>query len=349
MKLKDWHVALGIFILVASYAIWFNFTHNVIYSDVGREYQVYLKELSSGHWIYVPDSLVNSCLFTTLLPAIIQNIIKLPDNTIIFRLIPCLFLPLIPIFTYLIARKYCNKLLSIGCTLFVITHFFILRTPAHGRVEIGWAFLAILFYALLNDKKILTIIMSLLIPFSHYATNMMLIPVLGLTGLIFIKKRPWIIISCLIISLISYFWYFRVATGTGNYILGFFMHSLDKTAYTDAITKSITTVPPDNVALAFLYTWVIMLLILWGYYNTIKNRDTDWMFVILAGCFIGYVGISFIPFVSAAYGIGRVYFTGLPLFSVLIFKYLPKNIWLSCSLMILIIGFHAYFNSWCPF
>lgn len=294
--------------------------NNVISSDLALEYEIYLKELQTGHWSYVPDSIVNSSLFTTLLPAYVQNIFNFPDNTFIFKLWPCLFMAGIPVLTYLIARLYMPKLFSIMAVLFVMTHYYFVLDPLLGRTEAGWFFFSLLAYGLLSSRVKLAIVAAVCLPFAHYGAWMFGLWVLAfLLGYTIIKHKKYelpTMISLNILAVIGFVWLFLIAKTPGHYMLGFLTRydAPEPELVTAAMQGQLLAVSNNWIRFLWLLSWISFGVVIIGAITQYELYPI--LFVISVSLIITTLIAFLLPNINYFYGLARVYFTGLPVLAV---------------------------------
>ena len=345
-KQLDRYIPLTLYIIVLGYILWFSFARNIIYSDMGQEHDIFQRILTSGHWSFVNDSLVNSALFSTWLPAMLQRLIRFPNPDTIFLVTPAIFFAVVPSMAYLIARRYLKPFDSLMIALFTATNFYVYFCPAHGRVEIGWALSAVLLYALLSNRRILAISMALLLPFSHYGTVFMLIPVLAVSS-IFVKENRSLWVSCLVATAsVGFVWYFLLAKTPGIYLMSF-LFGLLLHVRPGADVVALTRAPGDGNYAAYACAWVSLALVAGGYIWAWVKHKFDYSLLVPSGVFIVYVILGFVlPYVSLFYGVGRAFFTGLPLLGIFLTvisgKFSFSVLWALVLLRVMFAGWYAF-------
>lgn len=296
----------------------------VISSDMALEYEIYQKGLFYLKWVYVHDSLVNSSLFTTILPAYVQHILNLSDNTIVFKIWPCLFFAGMPVVTYLIAKRYLSWPYAVLAAGYIMTHFYFIKYPAMGRVAVGWFFTALLLYGLLNNKVSLIAGSGVALVFAHYGSALMAAGILATVGCwsLWKKENRFVYIASLVLLLfVGYDWHFIQSRTLGHYIVGI----LNGGNYGDASNRGVVTnamlsvLPwveaPMNVNPVLLYaSWASIFIILIGV--LVHIRDRVLLSVISGGYLVALVLAFLIPSFSYIYGLSRVLYTGLPVLAV---------------------------------
>ena len=170
------------------------------------------------------NGLVASSLMTTSLPNLIAKLLRLPREKT-FRLVPGVFLSLVPALSFLIALDYASQVEALALGLFTISHFFISFYPNHGRMGPGWASLYGMVIALSMDSEMAVIASSLVMVMSHYGTSLYSLYVFGLTWL---TNPADLTLTWLVMSLMgfSWFWYSIVHPAVEGIAWGVIYHTL---------------------------------------------------------------------------------------------------------------------------
>jgi hypothetical protein len=301
-------VVLGFFIVFSRVLI------VPITSDWQLEYEIYLKEVVTGRWQYVSNSLVNSCLFTTLLPAYLQRAFPL-NGEFWFRLVPTIFLLGIPVITYLIARLYLNRRYSVACALFVMSHFYFIVNPFMSKTQVGWFFFALILYGILSKRLILTIASSVCLIFAHYTGAIMAVPVLATSAVYSLTKRDWKpMIPLAILLSIGLTWYSLISVTPREVVRSIILQTLFNTTAIEPVTAAMINWPVNPIQ-AFYWTlsWTAFTIIWLDILRLLKDYQTSSIML----CLFGMIILTLLlPRISSAYGLARVYYTGLPLLSV---------------------------------
>jgi uncharacterized membrane protein len=330
MKKYDLIVFLSIYAIAFAIVLYYGISHNPV-NDGVWEYYTYLDNITEG-WKFRLSS-VNSCVITTWLPAMVQRITGL-DQMFVFRLIPALFYPLMPSFTYLIARRYVNIKCAVLSSLVVLCSAYFIYFPDIGRVGVGIAFMAGMIWALLEKKIVWALIFAVLTVFAHYATGFIAIGIVGSAWIInLIWKRQLLkqysVIFCVLL-LLTGVWHIGIARYSGDAMLstlfqktgmayipsddGNLLSSLvdsstREPAVQDALLMNFKEMPvPKLIEIASNYLMIIMVSL--GLILTIRRKDIDRQFKIMALSFYGLIIFTVaIPWLSVYYGGMRVYFT----------------------------------------
>lgn len=173
---KDTSIAFVIYFVVLAWMLAYNLNNQPV-NDGIHEFNTYIMNIVNG-WHYREGNIVNSCLVTTWVPALIQKHTGW-DVMLIFRIFPPFFYALMPMFTYLIARWYLAVGDSIFATMVVVFASSILYFPDIGRVGVALGFLAGMTWALLNKRLGWGIAFAVLVVFSHYGTSLVAIFIAG--------------------------------------------------------------------------------------------------------------------------------------------------------------------------
>ena len=226
MKHKEIYLAIGVYILALCITLRYAIFVQVINADQVAEYELYLAAVNSGTWRFVADSIVNSCLMVTLIPAYIQRLTGL-DPEMVFKVYPCFLYSLMPVFVYLMARRYFDVGYSLLAAGLVLSQFFFLYYPAVGRVGVAWGFWAGLIWALLARRYIWVLTFGILVIFSHYGNTYIMIAslLLVLGYMVWDKKYRGDIkvlnIVLVVLMVTAGVWHHGVAISSGGYATSF--------------------------------------------------------------------------------------------------------------------------------
>jgi len=334
---RDSVIALSIYLATGAGLLIYNLTHLPV-NDGVWEYQACLQNIEYG-WEY-RRTLVNSCLVTTWLPAMMNKYMGL-DAMVSFRIIPALFYPLMPAFTYLIAKRYLVMRYALIAVLVVVFNSHILFFPDIGRVGVAFGFLSGLVWALLEKRLILAILFTVMLVFSHYATALigtgLVISCLLFYG-IWKKKllRKYLVVLGVLVLTIGV-WHFWIASYSGFIMLTHgFQHDLpditgdttpvpysgfDAEIWLDVETREVAV--QDALGVGFrdmtwpkrieiMANWFVVGMVTLGLYALIRKKRIDPEFKIMAASLWGLIVFTVtVPWLSTYYGGMRVYFTSL--------------------------------------
>jgi len=332
-------IIIGIYFATLGILLYYNLTHPPV-NDGVKEYECYLLNIKQG-WMY-RRTLVNSCLTTTWLPAMIQRYTGI-DQMVLFRVFPTIFYALMPVFTYLIARRYLAIRYAIIACLVVIASSHILFFPDTGRVGVGIAFFAGMIWALLERRIVWTTVFALLVVFSHYGTALI---AMGLTlacvlgYLIWRKKllKQYLAVFCILLASIGV-WHFWISSYSGWVMLTYGIQTdlslitwdatgpevgwdaetfLDINTREYAVLRALGLVGmtlPETIEV--VANWLMVGAVTLGLWLLVRSKQVEDMFKIMgASLWLLIVCTVAVPWLSQFYGGMRVYFTTLPILAV---------------------------------
>ncbi|MBA7648568.1 hypothetical protein ES703_56356 [subsurface metagenome] len=199
------------------------------FSDRLAEYDYYLRAIESGinFSFNFNISLVASSIPTVWLPAQI-HLITGCDPIVIFNAIPSLTFALMPVFVYLISRKYLTEGYALLTSLVIMGSYYFTFCHYYGRVNIAWGFLSGFTWAIITGRWKLSVLFAALLSVSHYGTAFLTIFALGSVLIALVvsylikrngnskKEMAVSAIALSVLVLTSCMWYFVVAERTGN-------------------------------------------------------------------------------------------------------------------------------------
>ncbi len=345
---SNWVIFLAIYLVGLGITLYYALFKQVILSDQMQEYKIYLSVIQTGHWQWVSDSIVNSCLTVTLLPAYMQRFTQI-DAELVFKVWPCLLYPLMPAFVYLITRRYTNVRYAVLSSCLVLSSMYFLYYPAMGRVGIALAFLAGMVWGLLKRNYILSGLFAVAVVFSHYGTAAIAIILVLFVVVYMVARRRFnvdfrIAVSTLVILVsLFYVWHYVIVVESGRYVDNFALYSADSalTAVPD-IRQDVSIVPDPTVNSAnfyllesrdpvvqvafgktlsimnipqkieFVLSWLIVIILSLGLvYCVLRRKLTTPHAVIAVVAYSLILSAIVIPYISQAYGAVRTYFTSL--------------------------------------
>lgn len=334
MTQRNRNTLIFIFIYLVTFSgmLWYNLSHALV-NDGVYEYRIYLMNIEQG-WEFRAFSLVNSCLVTTWIPALVHNLTNW-DTMIIFRVFPPIFYALLPAFTYLISRRYLVTKYALIAVLIVALNSYILYFPDIGRVGVAIGLMSGMVWALLGRRLIWAIVFAVLIVFSHYGTSLIAVGIVGvafLAPLIWRKRllKQYLVVFCTLFILIGV-WHFGVAGASGEVMqqalfqtspIGeilpqtpdLFDITTREPAVQAAIGMNLSSIPQIIEVIA---NWLVVGLVSLGLFFTVRNKKIDEQFKVMAVAFWGLILFTVaLPTLSVYYGGMRVYFTSLMLLAV---------------------------------
>lgn len=338
---RDTVIFLVIYIVAFAMVLQYNLTHMLV-NDGVKEYQAYLLNIEEG-WEF-RRTLVNSCLVTTWLPALIQQWIGF-DSLVLFRVFPTFFYPLMPAFTYLIAKRYLVTKYAIVAVIVVLFNSHFLFFPDIGRVGVAIGFMAGIIWALLEKRLVWAIIFAVLIVFSHYGTSLICIGIVGVSLLIYgVWKhqllKQYLVVFCLLFMLMGV-WNFVLSSYSGFVMLTYgLQHSLPEhtgdtsspvygldtdawldletrePAVQDAVGLNIGTMSTPKM-IEVVANWLVVIIITLGLYCVVRDKTIDNPFKIMSLALWSLILFTItVPWLSVFYGGMRVYFSVLMVLAI---------------------------------
>jgi len=324
---KRANLAIFSLIYIIGFAIVFGYgiTHQPV-NDGVKEYAEFTNNIQNGwHFRY---SLVNSCLVTTWLPAVIQKITHC-DPMFIFRIIPALFYPLMPAFTYLIARRYIKTTFALVAVLLVFLNSHFAYFPDIGRVGVSLGFMAGMIWALLEKKLSWAIIFSVLLVFSHYATSLIAISLVGFVwigNLVWnLKNLPKYAIVFGVLVVLTFVWHFGIADYSGK-IMGQTLFQTEQVGqilpvnpdFMDISTRepaiqaafNINNTMPIPQRLEIIINWIVVGVYSLGLIFILRKKEMEIEYKMMCLALYGLIIFTVaVPSLSTYYGGMRIYFT----------------------------------------
>jgi uncharacterized membrane protein len=340
IKHRDLICFTSIYAVAFAIVLWYGLTHLPV-NDGVWEYADYMNNIQQGGWKFRLSS-VNSCLVTTYLPALVYKITG-GDTLFIFRLIPALFYPLMPAFTYLIARRYVTVRNAVIASLVVLCSSYFIFFPDIGRVGVSMAFMAGMIWALLSKRMAWSIIFAVLLVFSHYATSFIAVGIVGLTWIVYLiwqrKSLKQYLIVFIVLLLLTLVWHFGVARYSGDWMFSTLFQTkqagalpvydsldklvpvlLDPASREPAVQEALflnanqMTVPQF---IEILSNYLMVIMVSFGLFLTLRRKDIDRQFKIMALSFYGLIIFTVaIPWLSVYYNGMRVYYNSTILLAV---------------------------------
>lgn len=329
---RDIIIFASIYLITFGIIAGYNLTHPIV-NDGVYEYNIYMLNIKEG-WQFRGESIVNSCLITTWLPALIYKNTWIGHE--IFHIFPAFFYALMPAFTYLIARKYTIARYAVVAGLVVMFSSFILFFPSIGRVGVALGFMAGMIWALLNKKLGWAVAFSILVVFSHYVTCLIALGIVGVVLLFTLIKarqllRQYLLIFIILLLLIVV-WHFFIAVASGRYLSLAVSGELPVPKHTGETLMGLEDLPfftletreivvqeafgftfadmsiPERIELVF--NWLVVGMLSLGLLLMLRNKEIDLQFktMLVSLYALILVTIAF-PWMSLSYGAQRTYFT----------------------------------------
>ncbi len=341
-KRSRFFIPITVYLTALAMILYYNLTHELV-NDGVWEYLAYMSNIEVG-WVF-RSTLVNSCVIPVWIPAILQKLTGW-DSMILFRVFPAPLYALMPMFVYLIAKRYLGVGYSLIATLVVLVNSHFLFFPDIGRVGIGLGFFAGLVWALLNKRMIWSIVFAVLVVFAHYGLSIIALGLLGFVSMSYlIIKRQWakhyLIILCIMIPLVGV-WHFGIAQYSGFAMLNtglqtdvpqsgylpseFLLIDIDELVSIESrapeVQKAFGTTwvtEPTPVKIAIIANWLLILLMTVGLYAVHRNKQIDFQLKTMMLAMYGLIGLTaIIPWLSIFHGTTRSLFIGSTVLSLCI-------------------------------
>lgn len=328
--------------ITVSYAIW----RQVIMSDQAIEYALYLMSVKDG-LIHLPaNDIVGSCLTVTIVPALIQRVTHF-DVDLVFKVWPCITYSLMPVFTYLISRKYMGKAYALLASCLVLSSFYFIYSPANGRVSIALGLLAGMLWGILNRHYKWALILGIGVIFSHYATTYIMLLLLGVVTIQNLVKgwksldAKWMGGVFVVLVAVTVVWHWGVVPASGYYAKSFLLNGIMSAETALPGSNTLIDNLPNREVLDFyklesrdkvvqaafgkfwpvmdvkqrfelVLSWTIVALISGGLLYAWLKKKVSTEHKIMATVMVSILVLTaLIPYVSKTYVITRSYFTGL--------------------------------------
>ena len=168
---------IAIFLISVSLLLMYSLrsTH-IIGSDTHRTYFMFLTTMDNLKWSQLGFGNLDSALSITVLPAVYQAFLSI-DPEYLFKILCSLIVSVVPLASYLIAKKYIGNFYAFLASLLLMSQITFLWTPSYARVNIAILFFALAIMVMFNDsigrfnKTALFIIFSASIIVSHYGVT----------------------------------------------------------------------------------------------------------------------------------------------------------------------------------
>ena len=213
--------------------------NHIIGSDCHEEYYLFQMLLERSKWMLTGNSILNSSLAVTLLPAIYQKILNI-EPEIFFRFYYSFIASLTPLAIYSISRKYVTPLCSFYASCFFVFQHIFFITDIVTRSAVATFFEAMIITIMFNSsigptqKRLLIIIFGISIVFSHYSSAYIFFFILAFTfvcNYIFNKRNKnhsYISLRFILLFFaLIFFWYSYYSNTTFNSGIYFLKDSLE--------------------------------------------------------------------------------------------------------------------------
>lgn len=317
--------------------------------DVHSEYYLFQEVINNLSWQLVPSDnflLLGPCASISLLPAIFQLILQVNPETLYRLYIPILF-SITPIIVYIIAKRYLNNNEAFLSSIAFISYYSYFTASFYSRATFALFFFASLIMTLFNDtlrqsrKRILLLLFSISMIFTHYSSTFVLIFIVGtlsiITAVLSKKinfKRELTITLALTIIASSFLWYSMITDGIFNISIEFIKSVLNmenryvEGAYSEMVYQLKGDISRNYISeLNLINTWLFLFLIGIGTFGLISRSKYYWLeskekdryvhlkkefepefMILVVLCVVILVMTLILPFLSTAYDLSRIYF-----------------------------------------
>lgn len=165
-----------IYLISLSLLLLYAFRSNyVIGIDSHLEYYFFQNTLNNMYWSILENSILDSSLSISLLPAIFSILLNISSD-FLFKILYVLIYSFSPLIIYVIAKKYVDDYYAFLTSCFFMFQHSFLTVAMNARTSLAIFFFSLVVMVLFNDnisqiqKRILLIIFMFSIILSHYST-----------------------------------------------------------------------------------------------------------------------------------------------------------------------------------
>jgi uncharacterized membrane protein len=343
---NDTYFPIYIYLLSLFIIIVFTFKIDYILGmDTHKEFFLFKNIAIANDWINFYNSPLDSSLNISLVPALINHYIKI-DYYLFYKIFFSFLLAFIPYGVYLLLNPIIGKYSILGVFLYISQYFFINATMyCRSGLALFYIILILLLYLQhekIKNYSILNIFLFIALIFSHYTSTYIFLFFILFSYIIkkvysnkYYFRSPFNFRAILIIFSIIYVWYGLITNSAfrwGIYFIKNIYNSIFLVS-TDIKSESITTLTGSNFfnrtfpkQVEIILCWIILFIIICGYYFYIKNDNNRLDFKIFGLFFILLLFTQLlIPYLSIGYSIERIYAFSLIILS-LFFAYCIKEL-----------------------
>lgn len=195
--------------------------------DIQAEYLAFRLTDGAQNWeMSALPSAYNACLSVTILPTVLAQATGL-SGLVVFKLLLQLVFAVVPVLTYLFARRFVPRRLAFAAAVLTIAFpTFFTDMPYLVRQEMAFFFLALLVLAATerHPNRLLVFALGVGVVLSHYSTTYVLLmamvaALLGLTLLRQVRRTPLVLLHPLMVGalLVTTLAWAGPITGTGGH------------------------------------------------------------------------------------------------------------------------------------
>ncbi|MBP2144590.1 putative membrane protein [Methanofollis sp. W23] len=151
-------------------------SNHIIGTDSHMEYYTFMMTLENAHWSVVGSAQLDSCLSTSILPAVYHLLLN-PPPEMLFKVLFCLIFSVAPLVVYLISSRYFEEVYAFLAAVFFMFQAQFLSTASNARTFIAILFLALTLMVLLSREipplkaRVFLYLFIAGAVFSHYSTS----------------------------------------------------------------------------------------------------------------------------------------------------------------------------------
>ncbi len=171
-KLKRWPPCISLYLIAFGISLVFLMNHAIPTSDWGEEFTLFLKDANTG-WVPIRENMLNTCLFTTLIPALIVQGLHI-NPLLTYNLYLITIIPFLPVSGYLLYSRLTSRNKAFLISLFLATNCIFLRGMFYCRNIIACIFFSVILLVMVEKTNkaghyLILAVAALGIVFSHYA------------------------------------------------------------------------------------------------------------------------------------------------------------------------------------
>lgn len=197
-------------------------SEHVFGQDVHIEYYAFATTLSNQSFTLLGLNTIDSCVGSSLLPAIFQSIMQIGKEEYLFKGIYALICIFTPLVVYVISKKYIGAFNAFLAAFFFTCQIAVIYAPLSPRTNLALFFFALCIMTLFTkeiaefERKILFIVFMVATIFSHYSSAYIFFFLLLLTYLLTLlfKKSNRIgrisLVSVILFIAFIFVWYSEV-------------------------------------------------------------------------------------------------------------------------------------------
>ena len=327
-----YNIPFIIFLAGAIINLNYAFTTNYItVYDAARGYELYIHYLDNPCWDVIQNSLQNTALLTTYLPARLNCLLGFSPE-IFFKWYISIMSAFVPVIAYYIARKI-NVKYAVFAAIFVMGWVAFYQGGSFARSNFAMIVYGLLILTMLSSwryRYYISIMLVILLPLTHYGAAFVAVPVLGgLLAWYIIRRnrKEALYIGIILMALVTctVIWHGLINFTAWKY-MGYIIEDTASTGVlspiapltADKITQAATgVINPDgdtNFTLnwwMFGFAWVTVMMMVYGAYYMIRGKSPAIYKILVVLSFMA-IGLTVaVPQISRGYGVEKVYYQAI--------------------------------------